>query len=152
MDNHIATTADFRAAQELGRGQPERVILPKLGKAIIMRRPTPAWFIFRGQFPATLAARPLRQGGSAASGGDGELKDQNDMQRFAGWVVELLDEVMIQPRVSLAPGPGEISPDLIDDEDLTFIIKWSMGVVAPDGRGLDEFRSESKPAATGASS
>src|SRR5579885_3625428 len=61
------------------------------------------------------------------------LKAPEDFQHLARWIVELLEEIMVQPRVSLSPGPGEIPPDLIPDEDLNFMIRWAMGEVASDG-------------------
>lgn len=129
----VATAADFRAAQEIERNI-ERVVLPKLGKAVLMRRPAPSWFIFRGKFPATIAA------------GVGESREptasSEELQQYAKWTCELLDQVMVKPRISLAPGPEEIGPDMISDEDLTFIIRWAIGAVAPDGRDLNEFRIE----------
>lgn len=142
-ENHIATLEDFQAAHELDR-RVERVVLPKLGKAVLMRRPSPLWFIFRGHLPQSLAASAF----SLPSAGDLAPKTADDLERLAGWVTELLHEVMLQPRVSLSPGPGEIPPDLIADEDLNFIIRWAMGEVTSEGRddssagGLARFRSE----------
>lgn len=133
-ENHIATAADFRAAHEIGR-KIERVVLPKLGKAVLMRRPSPGWFIFRGQFPATLAAV------ATASNPDAAISAEQ-LRQYAKWTCELLDQVMVKPRVSLAPGPEEISPDLLADEDLNFIIRWSMGEVASDGSDLSSFRGK----------
>jgi hypothetical protein len=141
-ENHVATAQDFQRAQDLGR-PVERIMLPQLGKGVLMRRPSPRWFLYRGQLPATLAAEVSGATKAPAS-------QIEDLKRFARWIVELLGEVMIQPRVSATPGPGEISSDLISDEDLNFIIKWSMGAVAPDGRDLAPFRGERESADPGA--
>ncbi|HLI35047.1 MAG TPA: hypothetical protein VKW70_08375 [Terriglobia bacterium] len=130
QNNHLATPQDFKLAQELDR-EVHRVVLPKLGKAVLMRRPSPLWFIFRGQLPASLASRVAQANAGAPP--NPPLKAPEDFQRVARWVVELLEEIMVQPRVSLSPGPGEIPPDLISDEDLNFMIRWAMGEVASDG-------------------
>jgi hypothetical protein len=128
--NHLATPQDFKLAQDLDR-KVHRVVLPKLGKAVLMRRPSPLWFIFRGQLPASLAAKVAHTNASAPQ--NPPLKAPEDFQHLARWIVELLEEIMVQPRVSLSPGPGEIPPDLIPDEDLNFMIRWAMGEVASDG-------------------
>jgi len=133
QNNHLATAADFKLVQEVER-PVERITLPKLGKAVLLRRPTARWFIYRGQFPAVLAAK--------MAGQDDQQRSVDDLHRIAKWVVDLLGEVMVQPRVSLSPGPGEISPDMICDDDLNFIIKWSLGVVASDGGDLSSFRDQ----------
>lgn len=143
-ENHIATPQDFQTAHEIDR-RVERVVLPKLGKTVLMRRPSPLWFIFRGQLPQSLAAATLD---AQSPEGGAALKSADDLQKLAGWVTELLSEVMLQPRVSLSPGPGEIPPDLIADEDLNFIIRWAMGEVTSEGRDdssvgdLARFRGE----------
>src|SRR5579883_1317386 len=62
--NHLATPQDFKLAQDLDR-KVHRVVLPKLGKAVLMRRPSPLWFIFRGQLPASLAAKVAHTNASA---------------------------------------------------------------------------------------
>lgn len=132
MENHIATAADFAAAREL-ETSVERVILPKLQKPVLMRRPSPRWFIYRGSFPAVLAAE------IAGQKSDG-TRSVEDLQKYARWVCDLLAEVMVQPRVAQDPGPGEISPDLIADEDFTFIVRWALGAVASDGSDLSSFQ------------
>lgn len=126
MENHIATAEDFRSALSAER-RVERVTLPKLCKPVLMRRPSPLWFIFRGQLPQTLAVSAV--GSTAAHAAESE----EDAHKLACWIMDLLSEVMVQPRISLSPGPGEIPPDLISDEDLDFIIRWAVGEVATDG-------------------
>jgi hypothetical protein len=127
MENHIATSQDFRTALELDH-RIERVVLPKLGKAVLMRRPSPLWFVFRGQLPDTLAIAGTVSRAEAAPA----IQTVGDAQAMARWIIDLLSEVMVQPRISLSPGPGEIPPDLIADEDLNFIIRWAVGEVASD--------------------
>ncbi|MGH9397166.1 MAG: hypothetical protein ACRD18_10000 [Terriglobia bacterium] len=128
MENHIATVQDFKSALDLDR-RVERVTLPKLRKSVLMRRPSPLWFVFRGQLPQTLAVA------AAASSVERPpaVQTAEDAQTLAHWIIDLLSEVMVQPRISLSPGPGEIPPDLIADEDLDFIIRWAVGEVASEG-------------------
>ncbi|MGH9449822.1 MAG: hypothetical protein ACRD11_04695 [Terriglobia bacterium] len=128
MENHIATPQDFKSAQDLDR-RVERVVLPKLRKAVLMRRPSPLWFAFRGQLPQSLAV-------TAAAPGRVQppvIQDPEGAQALTNWILDLLTEVMVEPRISLSPGPGEIPPELISDEDLTFILRWSVGEVASEG-------------------
>ena len=71
--NGIASAADFRTAAAASKSPPERVVLPKLGKAVLMRRPAPMWFIFRGRLPQSLAIRAFPQAlgpGGAGAGSD----------------------------------------------------------------------------------
>ena len=145
--NGIATTEDFRQAAA-AKAEPERVVLPKLGKAVLLRRPSPMWFVFRGRLPQSLAVRALPEAGCPNLGGANAAED---LLRLADWMVALLEEVFVEPRVSLHPGPGEISPELLDSEDVNFIIRWAYGEVGSEGRDdLALFRREREPAAAGA--
>ncbi|MGH9354201.1 MAG: hypothetical protein ACRD2G_18895 [Terriglobia bacterium] len=141
MENHIATSQDFKTAFELDQ-RVERVVLPKLGKAVLMRRPSPLWFVFRGQLPQTLAIA------GTIGNTPPVVHTPEEAQALAGWIVDLLSEVMVQPRISLSPGPDEIPPDLLADEDLNFIIRWAVGEVASEGsngspaRDLAPFRED----------
>ncbi|MGH9358070.1 MAG: hypothetical protein ACRD06_02615 [Terriglobia bacterium] len=128
MENHIATPQDFKSAQDLDR-RVERVVLPKLRKAVLLRRPSPLWFAFRGQLPQSLAvtaAAPDRVQPPV-------IQNPEGAQALTNWILDLLTEVMVEPRISLSPGPGEIPPELISDEDLTFILRWAVGEVATEG-------------------
>ncbi|HEV2178565.1 MAG TPA: hypothetical protein VGW33_15370 [Terriglobia bacterium] len=128
MENHIASAEDFREAN--GRGEPERVVLPKLGRAVLLRRPTPMWFLFHGQLPTSLAAR-AQNGGPGA--GSAFVQTAEDLRALADWMVPLLQEVFVQPRLSTNPGPGEISPELLDMEDANFVIRWAVGEIQGTG-------------------
>jgi hypothetical protein len=130
----VATSRDFY--EDFNTRHPAiAVTLPKLGKTVLLRRPSPLWFIFHDELPATLAA-------SVAGGDphDGAGPEKQSMSATSRWVLELLMHVMVQPRVSLHPEANEISPELIADEDVNFIIKWAYGEVAPDGSDLATFR------------
>lgn|SRR5487761_220442 len=146
----LASPQDFIASRR-SEASVERVTLPKLGKAVLMRRPSPLWFVFHQSLPQTLAA-------NIEPSSQKPLHTADDVKKLAEWIVALVSEVMVQPRVSLSPGPEEVSPDVIADEDLNFIIRWAMGeVVAGAGNSssvadLAPFCCERPSAATGASS
>ncbi|HLW79355.1 MAG TPA: hypothetical protein VKU44_07125, partial [Terriglobia bacterium] len=130
------------------------VVLPKLGRAVLMRRPTPMWFIFRGRLPQSLAVRAFPSAASpAVAGPDGVAANPaEELALLADWIFALLEEVMAAPRVALDPGPDEISPDVLDSEDVNFIIRWAYGETGPGGEdGLEGFRGQRTDAAPGAS-
>jgi hypothetical protein len=138
--NGVASSDDFLfAAQQ--RGQPERVVLPKSGLKVLLRRPSPMWFLFRGLLPASLAVR--------LEGGQARLETVEDLRALAEWMVPLLGEVFVEPRLALEPGPGEISPDLLDLEDASFVVRWAVGEVASESSDLAGFREDRAPAAGG---
>ncbi len=141
--NGVASSDDFVfAAQQ--RSQPERVVLPKSGLKVLLRRPSPMWFLFRGLLPASLAVR--------LEGGRARLETVEDLRALAEWVVPLLGEVFVEPRLVLEPGPGEISPDLLDLEDASFVVRWAVGEVASESCDLAGFRRDGTPAASGTGS
>lgn len=144
-ENHIATPDDFKTLRDAQA--VVRVVLPKLGKAVLLRRPTPMWFLFRGQLPVTLAGH--LQGGFAS------LNTLEDFQALASWVGPLLSYVFVEPRLSIDPAAGEITPDLLDIEDAAFIIRWAVGEIQGSGgqgsvNDLRPFRGEPESAASSA--
>lgn len=165
MENHIAKPEDFRQAAEVRKSddaQLERVVLPKSQYAVMLRRPTPMWFLLHGHLPLSLAAR--NQGT-----GDREqatvIETPEDFVQFSRWMVDLLTEVFVGPKLSLHPGPNEISPEWLDEDDVNFIIRWAVGEVAAArsasngastgseasrSHDLAPFRGQSRPAAAGA--
>jgi hypothetical protein len=147
--NGLATAEDFARAAEVRESKAERVVLPKLDKAVLLRRPSPVWFVFRGRLPQSLAARVAGRGFDLV----GEQTSMPELGELADWILAILRETMVDPRVSLDPGPGEIPPELLDIEDVNFILRWAYGEVRTEGEGsvtsLDGFRSEREPVATG---
>lgn len=153
MEHSIASAADFKSAMEQDR-RAERVVLPRLGKPVLMRRPPPLWFIFRGQLPQTLAVGAASSAPTTAaalptsSNRAPAVQTAEDAERVARWLGELLAEVMVEPHVSLSPGPGEIAPEMIAGEDLNFIVRWAVGEVASEelagsaARDLTAFRGQ----------
>lgn len=139
--NGFASSDDFLFAARQ-RGTPERVVLPKSGLKVLLRRPSPMWFLFRGLLPASLAVR--------LEGGQTRLETVEDLRALAEWMVPLLGEVFVEPRLALEPGPGEISPDLLDLEDASFVVRWAVGEVASESGDLASFREDRAPAVGGA--
>jgi hypothetical protein len=138
VKNGIASSDDFLFAARL-RGQPESVVLPKSGLKVLLRRPSPMWFLFRGLLPASLAVQ--------LEGGHTRLETVEDLRALAEWMVPLLGEVFVEPRLALEPGPGEISPDLLDLEDASFVVRWAVGEVASESSDLAGFRADGSPVA-----
>ena len=142
-DNGVASVKDFQTAAET-RSTPERLILPKSGLKVVLRRPNQMWFIFHGLLPASLAAR--------VEGGQARIESVEDLRTLADWMVPLLSEVFVEPRLTLEAGPGCISPDLLDLEDATFVIRWAVGEVASEAGGdLATFRDGRAPSTAGTS-
>lgn len=139
--NGFASSDDFLFAARQ-RGEAECVVLPKSGLKVLLRRPSPMWFLFRGLLPASLAVR--------LEGGQAGLETVEDLRALAEWMVPLLGEVFVEPRLALEPGPGEISPDLLDLEDASFVVRWAVGEVASESGDLAGFRANGASAAGGA--
>ncbi len=140
-ENGVASSDDFLFAARL-RGQPESVVLPKSGLKVLLRRPSPMWFLFRGLLPASLAVR--------LEGRQARIETVEDLRTLAEWMVPLLGEVFVEPRLALEPGPGEISPDLLDLEDASFVVRWAVGEVASESGDLASFRGDGASAPGGA--
>lgn len=127
--NGFATVDDFRRMREF---EPtEKVKLPKLGKEVLLRRPTPLWFMMHQRVPVSLSTKV------------GELPDAkptaSDVKESAQWFKELLQQTMISPECT-----DEIL-DLIDMEDALFISRWAQGELLGKGeetKSLDTFRDE----------
>jgi hypothetical protein len=119
--NGCASAEEFRFAASR-RNDPESVRLPKSGLCVKLRRPSPLWLLLHGLLPASLAVR--------LEGRETRITSPDDLRALADWMVPLLQEVFVQPRLCIEPGPGEISPDLLELEDASFVIRWAVGEVA----------------------
>jgi hypothetical protein len=127
--NGVATAADFRQAAEESAFEPaERIVLPKSGLAVILRRPKPlAFTLFAARLPSSLAARVQ----SAGAGPDpASAEDLVALSRF--WI-GVLEQMFVQPKLSLMPGPHEIHPTWIPNEDANFLIRWAVGEITSPG-------------------
>jgi len=138
--NGIATAEDFKAVMEFGPA--ERVTLPKLGKPVLLRRPSPMWMLFNGRLPVTLAAK---QAGAQAGKANVE-----EIMSSAQWMFHLLQNVMVKPRCVMNPvASDEISPDMMQMEDVVFIMGWAAGEEVDEARSLSTFREERSAADAG---
>jgi hypothetical protein len=139
--NGIATAEDFKAATF---EKPEQVVLPFLKKAVLLRRPSPLWFLLQGRMPVTLAAKLSQVDGIGAEG------LATAMNEWAQWVYEALSDIMVKPRLSMHPqGPDEISPAMIDISDVKFMMAWAAGEEVDGTRSLATFREERSASDTG---
>ncbi len=148
MGNGIAKPEDFRRELDGRVEPPVRVVLPTSGLTVKLRRPSPMWFLFHGHLPISLAARQSAAG-EAPKGSRGALQSAEEFVEFSKWMVELLSEVFVGPKLSLRPGPEEISPEWLAEEDVNFIIRWAVGeveaqVTGESGQG-NECDSENSP-------
>jgi hypothetical protein len=156
ISNGIATAADFRRAAEDSAFEPaERIVLPKSGLAVILRRPKPVAFtLFAARLPSSLAAR-LQGGGAGADPASPE-----DLVALSRFWTGVLEQMFVQPKLSLMPGPHEIHPTWIPNEDANFLIRWAVGEITsaglqagPGGEGsvdLAPFCAQPEPPFTGA--
>lgn len=128
----VATFEDFRKSREF---EPtEMVLLPKLGKNVKLRRPTPLWFMLHDNVPVSLS-RPRGEDGTNAP-----PLSFGDVKTSAQWLKEVLQATMVEPRCT------EELLDLIDIEDALFISRWAHGeFVSGEGtetKSLSSFRRE----------
>lgn len=97
---------------------PTELHLPS-GLVITARRPAPSWFLFHASLPRTIVDPEPDQ----------SLASIEEVVRISEWIRALLSEVVISPKISLNPGPDEITPEDIEDADLNFIVEWAKGEV-----------------------
>ena len=138
--NGIATAAEFRTLAEAEPfEEPQRVVLPKSGLAVMLRRPKPVAFtLLFGKLPKTLAARLTETPGSPAGTGEAPALEAAEVISLAKIWTELFQRMFVEPRLSINPGPEEIHPNWIPAEDQEFLLSWSLGAV----EGLVPFRPE----------
>jgi len=106
------------------------------GAKVMARRPGPAFFAEHGRLPLSLAAKAAGEdvGGGAAleTATDGAVAD------FMTFLREVLLFCVLDPRISVSPGPGEISPREIPDTDVRYIVEWA--IRGPEAVRLESFR------------
>ena len=133
-DIKIATVEDFKKKfQERQNGEAEPVTLPS-GLSVMARRPKPDWWLrHMGQLPTSMAAQ---------LSGTAEVISQLSIQElveYSRWAVQLVQEIVLSPVIRINPGPDEVDPDWISDEDLRFLIKYAGGEVSADNTSLEVF-------------
>ena len=147
--NGVAKPEDFRKAAEASAfEEPQRVVLPKCGFPVMLRRPRPiAFTLLGGSLPQSLATRESGAGSRESDAGatdngqrttDGLSAD--DLRKISQFWTKLFKAIFVQPGLSLTPGPEEIHPAWLPVEDQIFVIRWAVGEVASDGSDLAAFR------------
>jgi hypothetical protein len=135
-DNGIALAEEFRKAAER-TNPPERVVLPKSGLAVLLRRPTTfaVWMLDQrlAELQSPVASGQLPEGET----GNRQPATGNYVQ-WRDTVRRAVEEAMVQPKLSLTPGPNEIHPSWLPEEDQVFVLRWVRGLIGPDGTDLVE--------------
>ena len=143
----IATAADFRKLAEDGAfEEPRRVVLPKSGYGVLLRRPTKFyWALRRSAWP-----RELREKlDLLAAGGRPELAAEETLL-LVREDQQMLNEAFVDPKPCLDPGAMQFDPNWLPKEDAEFILKYLRGQVLASGQDLEAFhRREPGPAQSG---
>ncbi len=138
--NGEPSAEDFRRLAE-ERNPPRRVVLPKSGLAVLLRPPN--------------ALRVLLQAERLARIGDPVTASAEERSEYVRLLVSVINDALVLPRLSLTPGPNEIDPNWLQQEDAEFLLNWGLGVVPSRSAGEDDlasFPGEPRPdAAAGAS-
>lgn len=121
MEQKISSAEEFRrAAAARARQQAQPLTLPS-GLVVLARRLDPMWYIETlGRLPQDVAAKIAPQENS------GPLSPES-LTCGAQDLIRLVQAIVIEPRLSLAPGADEISPHDISDEDLAAILAYGRG-------------------------
>ena len=101
------------------------------GAVVKARRPAPEELAVMGLLPMGLV-------GEASGGADTPEVDTSRAAAMVDAMRNLLVWAVLEPRISMAPGPGEIHPRDIAGEDWRFILRWAMR--SPEVEGLRRFR------------
>jgi hypothetical protein len=136
--NGVASPADIRAyAEALQWGADERVVLPKSGFAVILRRPTRMYFLLR----QSKWTPELRQKIEAVHNGDESVvltdREIAFLNREAD---EMIAQGFVNPKPSLTPDFNQFDPRWLPDEDRNFLKAYFRGQVVANGDRLDTFR------------
>ncbi len=127
--NGVATAEDFRAFSE-EQNLSARVVLPKSGLAVLLRPPNALRVLLVSERLETLASLESATG--------------DERREYVNLLARLVRDVMVSPKLSLAPLDGELDPRWLAAEDAEFLLKWALGALTPEGDDLSRFfRSES---------
>jgi len=134
--NDIATGADFRQlAEESAFEEPGRVVLPKSGYAVMLRRPTKFyWALRRSAWP-----RQLREKLDLVAVGVRPELSVEETLLLVREDQQMLYEAFVDPKPSLEPGGAQFDPNWLPKEDSEFILKYLRGQVLASGQDLDTF-------------
>lgn len=131
----IAKPEDFKRAAG-GLRQPERIVLPKSGLAVHACRLTPLRAFMQTE---------------AVSGIDFANVSTDDRVKLAELMVSTIREILIEPRLALNPGLGEIDPNWLPQEDADYLFRWGLGLITSEGDDLSRFFRNGRGARTYAS-
>ena len=136
--NGIASAADFKNAASAAN-PPERIVLPKSGFAVLLRRPTAfgIWMLDQRlvELQEKIEARDLSLGPAPAGP---QAQASSPWSEWRDLMRKAIEDAVVQPKLSLTPGRNEIHPDWLPQEDQIFLVRWVRGLIAPDGTDLVE--------------
>jgi hypothetical protein len=121
--NGVATAEDFRKYME-AEERSVRVALPKSGLAVLLRPPN--------ALRVLLVSERLESLAHAAS-------TPEERRDYVELLARLVTDVMVEPKLSLAPRNGELDPRWLAPEDAEFLLKWALGALSPEGDDLSGF-------------
>ncbi len=146
--NRLATAAQIRAGAERDAWEPEeRIVLPKSGFAVIVRRPRPLAYAMSGiPLPQGLAAKL-----AAADGAEQAALTREEQVAMVLSYAAVTAAAFVKPRASTSPGPDEFDPRWLPPEDQAFLSRYLGGEIDAAGASLETFRGQrARPAAAGA--
>jgi hypothetical protein len=134
--NSIATAADFRKLAEEGAfEEARRVVLPKSGYGVVLRRPTKFyWALRRSAWP-----RELREKLDLVAVGVRPELTPEERLLLVREDQQMLNEGFVDPKPSLNPGSMQFDPNWLPKEDFEFILKYLRGQVLANGQDLETF-------------
>ena len=114
----------------------ERVVLPKSGFALFLRKPTRwYWSLRRAEWPAEMRER---LDASAENGSDDQLTKE-DIRFWLQEEDQMAIQAFVEPKASANPDFNSIDPRWLPDEDRVFIRQYLGGQVSADGTHLATF-------------
>jgi hypothetical protein len=134
--NNVATAADFRRlAEDSAFEEPSRVLLPKSGLEVVLRRPTKFyWALRRTEWP-----RELREKLDLVGVGVKPELTADETLLLVREDQQMLNEAFVDPKPSLDPGLTQFDPNWLPKEDSEFILKYLRGQVLANGQDLEAF-------------
>jgi hypothetical protein len=134
--NRVATAADFRKlAEGSAFEEPRRVVLPKSGYEVVLRRPTKFyWALRRSAWP-----RELREKLDLVAVGVRPELTAEETLLLVREDQQMLNEAFVDPKPSLDPGSMQFDPNWLPKEDTEFILKYLRGQVLANGQDLETF-------------
>ena len=134
--NSVATAADFRKlAEDSAFEEPSRVVLPKSGLGVVLRRPTKFyWALRRSEWP-----HELREKLDLVGVGVRPELTADETLLLVREDQQMLNEAFVDPKPSLNPGLTQFDPNWLPKADTEFILKYLRGQVLANGQDLDAF-------------